>query len=113
MQYLMDPDDLYEILRAADLHEEDVKSNYSGRGMYGKTCLGLSLYGASKALDVGVALHKVLGEEAWEVIQTANMDSFGMGVILYFTGVQLDEDLPDVELLDEDDEDLDYDEDDL
>ena len=48
--------------------------SYSGRGMYGKTCLGVDLPGASKLVKLAGVLEPVL-------------DQMGMGIIAYWPSI--------------------------
>jgi len=58
----------------------DVRENYSGRGMYGATCVGF-VHDCS-AFALGVALGAILGDDALEL--RAESDSMGRSEITYF-----------------------------
>ena len=77
--------------------------SYSGRGMYGKTCLGVELNrdntlgGFLAALVWGAEDNsRHLMDDLAEGLRSAQTDSMGLGQILYF---------PNVPYTDEDDED--------
>ena len=66
----------------------NVRPKYSGRGMFGKTCIGFS--GPSDiAYHTGVGMAQVLGSEAGSL--NPSMDNMGLGSIIYFTNLQLAE----------------------
>jgi hypothetical protein len=74
------------------LDEVDVRTDYSGRGMYGATCFGLVV--DKTDLLVGLALGQVLeglGEDAFEVLSNARTDNMGYDTIIYFPGYNLAE----------------------
>lgn len=68
---------------------------YSGRGMYGKTCLAISLDSLNDLFVLGAKLSleltgtadrfaKCLGERAIDEIGTPRIDNFGMGYVAYW-----------------------------
>lgn len=64
--------------------------DYSGRGMYGRVCPAVS--GPSPvAVCAALAAGCATGEEAAELIAGLKTDSMGMGVVLYWPGVEWDE----------------------
>lgn len=71
---------------------EGVQS-YSGRGMYGKTCLGVSV--DSLGAFFATVLKCVRGEDDTQAIQKAfagmATDSMGRGVVVYFPSVHFEE----------------------
>jgi len=70
--------------------EAEPRYDYSGRGMYGKTCIGFTMPGDG-ALLLGMALMAVLDEdEATEMARMLRTDSMGRDTIFYFPGVTLD-----------------------
>lgn len=77
-------DQLRDLRNALDLIDEDVRYDYSGRGMYGRTCLGFVVDATD--IVVGVALHQALGDDAWEMARNACTDNMGRGAIVYFPG---------------------------
>jgi hypothetical protein len=82
----MEKSKMQEVLEDAEV---GTLRSYSGRGMYGKSCLGLDT-----DLSLGEIFSRVLdvlrGEEETEEVQRAfeNMeqDSLGRGKIIYFPG---------------------------
>ena len=68
----------------------DVHENYSGRGMYGETCLGFA--GDIGAIELGVIMCDVLGlDKALELANRSASDSLGVGTITYFPGVTIED----------------------
>jgi len=62
---------------------------YSGRGMYGRTCLGIVVSGIGKIFHLGAEV----GDLAFDV-ETVCADSMGFDSIVYFPEIELkDEDL--------------------
>lgn len=82
-------DQLEELKSALDLLDEDVRYDYSGRGMYGRECLGLVVDATD--LVVGVALSQVFGDDAWDIARNACTDSMGRGAIVYFPGYTVEQ----------------------
>jgi hypothetical protein len=93
-------DTLTDIL---NIDGNDIRTDYSGRGMYGNTCLGIVLGDGVTPIQVGVALVEALTadsddqdsvESAWQTANTiagrARMDSMGLGSIVYFPGVTVE-----------------------
>lgn len=74
----MDPITLIRALETAGFEP----MSYSGRGMYGRQCVGVS---AESPFEVGVALGLALGEEARD-LRVAS-DTLGRDTVLYFPGV--------------------------
>lgn len=82
-------DALQEALWEADLDDESLTLDYSGRGMYGATCIGITHNGDLNLARVALALERA-GESALaEVIAeaTPSQDSMGLGTITYFRGL--------------------------
>lgn len=76
----------------------DVRTNYSGRGMYGKECIGIVAVGPSQALAFITALLNILREthSATDVkvmqknlLREMHEDNMGRDMIYYFTNLQL------------------------
>lgn len=71
----------------------DVRTDYSGRGMYGKNCIGID--GDGNQLKVVAKLFVELAEtELASIIDKLaariSSDNMGLGWIIYFPGVQYD-----------------------
>lgn len=81
---------LEEVAEIVGLDEDDVRTGYSGRGMYGKTCVGFDLDGSSALLALGAALAAVFPNEYEDFIHRARTDGMGRGIIVYFPGIETD-----------------------
>ena len=77
----------------ADEHDCSFRDSYSGRGMMGRTCLGI------------VTNHPIgIIEDAAQMgITGAKMDSMGMQSIIYWPCYNTDSEIDEVELVDVDD----------
>lgn len=106
MTYEITQADLRELLYEVDLFDVDVDEcvrwDYSGRGMYGKTCFGITHSGnPAFLLGLGAELQRLaedssneeLQERAVDVLQemrySASEDSMGRGAIIYFPAVHV------------------------
>lgn len=78
---------LSDIAEAAELPHSNVRVNYSGRGMFGRTCVGFDLGHAGELFSLGAAVERVLGDEAVEW-GSPSTDSMGYGTIAYFRGLE-------------------------
>lgn len=82
---------LMEIAVEAGIPEEAVRTDYSGRYMYGATCVGFDLSGASEMLSLGAALRNECDVETLEQFESAaTTDSMGMGIVVYFPGIEVE-----------------------
>ena len=88
-----------EIQRVLEDNGYDTRS-YSGRGMFGKSCLGCVVEKSTNLLEVGAAL----GEEGVTIPHNTKMDSMGLGTIVYWPGVAYAEEEEDGEYADDDDD---------
>lgn len=76
-------DQLSDIAAAVD---GKVHLEYSGRGMYGSRCVGISC-GFSQFMKIGVLAVDVVGEETANLMASkATCDSLGRDTIIYFPG---------------------------
>ena len=101
---------LDDILDAAGLYETDeqaerdydwgdsdsdaieIREDYSGRGMYGATCLGFVVSSQRTVMRLVACMTEVLGlDMALDVIRKASTDSMGRDMIVYFPGVTLEQ----------------------
>lgn len=85
------PDELEDNLMGF-LDDVTVRTDYSGRGMYGATCFGLVV--SKSDVLVGYALGRFLeerGYDAFEVLEAARTDSMGYDAVVYFPGYNLAE----------------------
>jgi len=98
-------DDLREAAYDADLEpEEAIMNDYSGRAMYGDTCLGIVADSEAKVVEV---LFRYASRVAWRaddaetvaeslddmasLVSGMRTDSMGLSMIAYFPGVGLRE----------------------
>jgi len=66
----------------------EVYDDYSGRYMYGATCVGFS--GDFTDFALAVAMSRVLDEyELESLAEMVRSDSMGLGVVVYFPGLKL------------------------
>jgi hypothetical protein len=91
---------LWGILHDADVEDTDVRFEYSGRAMYGKTCFGFVGSLASLATffyQLGVQSTDVneLGDVAEELSMRLRSDDMGFGTIWYFPGFEVHDDSED------------------
>lgn len=83
----------------AEQHNGEVRS-YSGRGMYGQTCLGVSIDGdlVGFAMRLGAELALTNGAEVAEWLAgQASLASMGCGSIIYFSRIAAPADIDDEE----------------
>lgn len=67
---------------------EDVREDYSGRGMYGAGCFGIV---AEDVAEVVPILRKALGAEAaMDLLEGTVTDSMGRDIIVYFPSVTVE-----------------------
>ena len=99
--------ELQEIItRISEDCDITIHEDYSGRFMYGSTCLGLSFEGSAGSLfaafirELENAKSSTV-EEAAEMFDDMRSDNLGLGTIFYFPGWKFDES----EVEDEDSED--------
>lgn len=84
-------DQACDLMYALDLSFEDVRTEYSGRAMYGKDCVGFVINREAELL-VALAFAQVFGvDDAWDFMRDSRTDSMGYSTIVYFPRVQLDE----------------------
>lgn len=78
---------------ACENAELSVRS-YSGRGMYGRTCLGVTLGGdiGNAVADIFLAMAHTASpsdmEEVADAFRGMQTDSMGRGTIMYFPGIE-------------------------
>lgn len=78
-----------------DVEAVNVRGDYSGRGMLGRTCFGVdfdSLGDSFAFIAALVAEMERTGLDVFELLRTTSTDDMGRGMILYFPGVTLDGD---------------------
>ena len=83
-------EDAEQVISAIENAGYEARS-YSGRGMYGKTCLGVTLGPGQSVLEFAFdVLQETRPEEVSEVIdilRRPRQDSMGLGMILYWPDV--------------------------
>jgi hypothetical protein len=71
-----------------DEHSLEYMPNYSGRGMYGDTCIGIVTSGTEFGLGFHLAMHLKDDPELIEVFKDGGWtDNMGYNMIVYFRGV--------------------------
>lgn len=92
-------------VRRADFDEFDVKPySYSGRFMYGKTCLAINVHSMGELIrfvqelthDVELDPDHPLTEFA-EIVNAVRSDQMGLGLVYYWPSVELVDDVPEEE----------------
>ena len=82
--------DIVDILDMVNIPEDAIREAYSGRGMYGKTCFGLDVDNHQAAYRFFAAAGQMLDEDvAVDLAESANWDSMGLGIIVYFPRITL------------------------
>jgi hypothetical protein len=77
----------------ADLDVADaIRTDYSGRGMFGRECFGIVYDSLGQLLDFAAALGRRAEADDLDVswLSNARRDSMGMSSIAYWPGVTLD-----------------------
>lgn len=74
-------DVVYQITARLSLSGGDVRTNYSGRGMYGKSCYGI-------VADSQAMMIRILMEVGLEELPPPELDSMGLGYIIYWPGIE-------------------------
>ena len=94
MTYTISLELLEELAQEVD---GNIRTDYSGRGMYGKTCVGIVV---DNLLALGGAITSVIEDEELrkELTTNSNTDSMGYDTIVYWTRVTC----PDADEEDED-----------
>jgi hypothetical protein len=82
---------------ASEIDGAELRS-YSGRGMYGKQCLGIDMDSMADAFRFALMVED---EDLTVALSNPCFDSMGLGIIVYFPNVEAPEGIDD----DEDDED--------
>lgn len=93
-------DDIADVL---NIDGDDVRTAYSGRGMYGAECVGFDVARGAE-VSVGAALALVLAQaaqdddqdvyaaldNAFDIASNACIDSMGLGSVVYFPGLTVE-----------------------
>lgn len=90
----------FSLLQDLAYEVEGDARTYSGRGMYGKSCAGITISDESSLIELGAAIVTTIEDEDLQesLIKNARLDSMGRGVIVYWPSIETDGD-------DEDEED--------
>lgn len=86
--------DFTDMLEAVGLNEYEIREDYSGRGMYGSTCFGVTVEPSNvryvyAALGYGMGYAEADCEnlDPWEsLLRRASQDSMGRDAVVYFPG---------------------------
>lgn len=100
---IVDRQYIKDALEVANIYDWDIRTDYSGRGMYGTECFGIEVDRESDLYRLFAALGHISGEnsvddEGWDedcaldLARDAQSDSMGRQIIVYFPGYQLSED---------------------
>ena len=86
-KYTLQADDLETIEQVARAHDLEVQTNYSGRGMYGRECFGLS--GTRQQLwQAAMELAAITVEDLLDSLAVApSTDSLGHDEIWYWPNI--------------------------
>lgn len=77
-----------------DVDADNFRPNYSGRAMYGQTCIGFVLNSRMEVMQLGAAMALGFGSDVPFIINLlteVRTDDMGLGIIVYFPNVQLEE----------------------
>lgn len=75
----------------AGLDEDNLYEGYSGRGMYGRCCFGITDDNTRGPVKFLIALARNLRAELADSLADAwTQDNLGLGVVVYFPGYELE-----------------------
>lgn len=90
-------DELLELRYHSEiLCEEDFVTDYSGRGMYGDTCLGIKVENIGDLIDIGISISECVAEGglrdevAMALRDGVSTDNLGMGIVVYWRRVKVE-----------------------
>ena len=76
--------------REAELPATALRTDYSGRAMYGETCFGIVVNSPGKLAEFAMAIGEYLdAKTARHLARRAREDAMGMSIIYYWPGVTL------------------------
>ncbi len=78
---MRDVDTIREIVETLEAEGYDVRTDYSGRCMYGHQCLGVTVPSSGAAFELGQLLHE------YDSMGRTLSDSMGLDVIVYWPQV--------------------------
>jgi hypothetical protein len=74
--------------------ENEVRTGYSGRGMYGKTCIAFTVKDIKELVRVLCAVNAEDAELAGKLLAAFQTDSMGRDLIAYFPGIEAPAEVP-------------------
>lgn len=80
---------LLDALCDAGADEDALREDYSGRGMYGDTCIGVVLSGVSAFARFLIAVAAESSDDAAWLADNVVVDNMGRSMIYYFPGVKV------------------------
>jgi hypothetical protein len=87
---IIDRSVLLDAAYEAEIMEDDLRLDYSGRGMYGDKCVGIVVEDPSALIEFVLALADSGTDTSW--LRNVRMDSMGMSTIYYWPSVSVKED---------------------
>ena len=82
---------LPEAAAIAKAANAELRTDYSGRGMYGAQCIGYDVHDMSGVMRLGVAINRLLNKDmAQDMLDRTTTDNMGLGFIVYFPGIELE-----------------------
>lgn len=84
--------DRADIEYIADILDGDPHPHYSGRGMYGEECVGVSVNGDPKMFELGYEIGSndgMFGQNLVAALSNYRTDSLGRGTIIYWPKISL------------------------
>lgn len=75
-----------DVLQAADFEAEAIRTNYSGRGMYGAECFGFVGNISDYSQFVAVLASLMELDEFRDLLDDVRDDNMGLSTIFYFPG---------------------------
>lgn len=92
MKTTIDRGSFYQAIELTGLDEDDVKEGYSGKGMYGDSCIGImgDLRDLISFITYYIPQADYVGQDI-DWIVNARSDHLGLRTIWYWPGVQFEE----------------------
>lgn len=81
-------DDMDVLRQAADEAGVDLRESYSGRGMAGQYCIGVTVHGYEEAGEFRAAL-RAIDASLEEALGESSSDAMGRSVIVYWPGARV------------------------
>jgi len=83
-------EEFQDLVYAAGLSEEDIRWDYSGRGMYGRECVGLTCSESEMFGFIG-EVARATEDDDWDWVKDVRSDSMGLDTIWYWPNVSVEE----------------------